>query len=479
MATRAHPTPPPLTARGDGVVVNDVHSRLNATRVARIATVRSAGEVADVVLAARAAGDAVCVRGGGHAMGGQQYATGGVLIDTAALRRPLHLDASRGLAEVEAGMQWPDLLAWLGDTQRGARIPWTIAQKQTGADRLSLGGAVAANVHGRGLAMRPFVDDVEALALVDAEGRRIRCSRHERPELFRHVVGGYGLFGVVTAVTLRLVPRRQLERVVEVRLVDDLDAAFAQRVAAGHLYGDFQFAIDPASDDFLRRGVLSTYRPVGEPRPIPASQRALTTDDWRRLLLLAHVDKARAFREYAAHYVATDGQRYWSDEHQLGTYVDDYHLALDDAMGAVAPGSEMISELYVPRARLADFMAACADTLRRRAANVVYGTVRLIERDVETALPWAREPWACVVFNLHVDHTTDGIAHAADVFRALIDLARQRDGSYYLTYHRWATREQLLGCHPEVPTWLRAKRQRDPTGVFQSDWWRWMVALLG
>ena len=39
---------------------------------------------------------------------------------------------------------------------------------------------------------------------------------------------------------------------------------------------------------------------------------------------------------------------------------------------------------------------------------MIYGTVRLIERDDETVLAWAREPWACIIFNLHVDHTPAG-----------------------------------------------------------------------
>ena len=34
-----------------------------------------------------------------------------------------------------------------------------IVQKQTGADRLTIGGALAANIHGRGLRLQPFVAD--------------------------------------------------------------------------------------------------------------------------------------------------------------------------------------------------------------------------------------------------------------------------------------------------------------------------------
>ena len=88
------------------------------------------------------------------------------------------------------------------------------------------------------------------------------CSRGENPELFRLVVGGYGLFGIVTSVRLRLVPRTKVARVVEIRTVDDLTAAFDKRVSDGFQYGDFQFSIDQDSEDFLHKGVFSCYRPV-------------------------------------------------------------------------------------------------------------------------------------------------------------------------------------------------------------------------
>ena len=79
-------------------------------------------------------------------------------------------------------------------------------------------------------------------------------------------------------------------------------------------------------------------------------------------------------------------------------------------------------------------------------------------------LAWARERWACIVFNLHVDHTPEGIAKAAGDFRRLIDRAIQFGGSYYLTYHRWATARQLLACHPRISEFLQEKRQFDPRG---------------
>jgi len=464
-----------------GSVLNDVHSRLNPTRVHELIAVASTEEVREAVRHAARVGRPVCVGGGWHAMGAQQFATGGVMLDTRPLRARCDLDAERGLLTVSAGIQWPELiertLALQSERARRGERQWGIAQKQTGADRLSIGGAIAANVHGRGLTRRPFVADVESFVLVDASGELRRCSRRENAELFSLAAGGYGLFGVVVEATLRLVPRRKVRRVVEVLHADDLMAAFEARIAAGFEYGDFQFALDPASSDFLRRGILSCYLPVDDGTPIPTGQRALSADDWKSLLHLAHADKSRAWDEYSSHYLKTSGQVYWADTQQLGTYVDDYHRELDAKLGAAHAGSEMITEIYVKRENLVDFLAEAAEDFRRHDVSCVYGTIRLIERDDESYMTWAREPWACAIFNLHTEHTPRGIAHSADAFRRLIDMAVARGGSYYLTYHKWATREQVLACHPRLPAFLRMKDAYDPEHRFQSDWWRHQVML--
>ena len=448
------------------MIVNDVHSRLNRSEVAEVVEVDSLEVLTAAVRRARDLGRALCIAGGRHAMGGQQFVTGGTVLDTRPLKRVLALDHERGLVEAQAGIQWPELVRQLAGTG------WGIRQKQTGADRLTLGGSVSANSHGRGLAWPPLVADVERLRLVKPDGSVVACSRDENADLFRLVVGGYGLLGAIYSVQLRLAPRVKLERVVEIAEIERLSAAFGERIADGFLYGDLQFAVDGRSDDFLRRGVFSCYRPVPEDTPIRADQHALAREDWQRLLWFAHADKTRAFEEYARHYLATSGQIYWSDLHQLADYVDGYHEELDAITGASVPATEMISEVYVPRESLADFMAAAAEDFRRNEVDVIYGTIRLIERDDETFLAWARERFACVIFNLHTVHSEVGIAHSAAAFRRLIDLAIERRGSFFLTYHRWASIEQVEACYPQFRDFLRLKREHDPDEVFQSDWYR-------
>jgi hypothetical protein len=166
-------------AQSVGVVVDDIHSQLNTTRVANVVAVDSEAALRRTILAARREGKAVSIAGGRHAMGGQQFAEGSVLIDTRPMQRGLRLDARRGVVEVDAGIQWPELVERLIAMQKDKRRQWGIIQKQTGADRLSLGGALGANAHGRGLKLRPIIGDVESFTITG--GRRASRLRHATP----------------------------------------------------------------------------------------------------------------------------------------------------------------------------------------------------------------------------------------------------------------------------------------------------------
>lgn len=452
--------------------LNDLHSKLNPTFHAEILVPKSIQEIQTIVRQAKQEGKAISIHGGKHAMGGQQFGTGTIALNMSSFNKVLGLDSKHGIVEVESGIEWPDLVAWLQKNQQGNKPIWGIRQKPTGADKLSIGGALSSNIHGRGLKMRPVIEDVESFTLIDANGDLQFCSRTQNAELFKLVIGGYGLFGVIASVKLRLVPVTTLQRVVQLIDIKDFIPLATQRAHEGFLYGDFQFAIDPNSDFFMRRGIYSLYKPVNKPIKITTEQKELSEQDWIKLLALAHSNKSKAFELYANFYLSTNGQLYQSDTHQMGVYLNNYH-------DNIAPNSsEVISEIYVPRTKLTALFEQLRNDFREHKVNVIYGTVRLIEKDNESYLPWARQDYACIVFNFHVEHTPEGIKKAKHDFRLIIDRAFEYDGSYYLTYHRWARKDQVLRAYPQFVHFLQLKRKYDPSEVFQSDWYRYYKRMF-
>src|SRR5439155_14291667 len=186
---------------------------------------------------------------------------------------------------------------------------------------------------------------------------------------------------------------------------------------------------------------------------------------WLDLLRLAYTDRGNAFKSYSYYYLSTNGQTYWSDTNPLSAYLPNYSQKLREQIGG-EESSLIITEIYVPRADLPKFLAQAAELLHSNRTIVIYGTVRLIEKDNESFLAWAKESYACVIFNLLTLHTPAGIEASARSFRGLIDLAIARGGSYYLTYHKFAKPEQVVACYPQFKQFLDLKAKYDPSERF-------------
>jgi hypothetical protein len=275
-------------------------------------------------------------------------------------------------------------------------------------------------------------------------------------------------------VKLRLVPRRKLRREVKVIPVRDLIGAMEERVRQGFVYGDCQYSVDIDPQNADHPAVFSCYRPVGDDAEIATGQKVLSAEDWAGLYVLARTDKRRAFEEYAKHYLSTDGQVYWSDDHQLAGQLDIPHLqeALIRHTGDQWKGSEMITEVYVSPDNLLPFLRAAREEVVRRQIDLTYGTIRFIEQDDESFLAWAKERSVCILCNLHVVHGEAGMEKAAEDLRRLIGLALQFGGRYYLTYHRWAAQSQVEAAYPQFVDFLRLKRTYDPQERLQSNWYQ-------
>ncbi|MBT5365089.1 MAG: FAD-binding oxidoreductase [Phycisphaerae bacterium] len=467
-----------VVEHANGILVNDAHAAMNATWVREIQKPETAEALQKNVRDAVLKNMNVSISGGRHALGQQQFATDSMLIDTTSLHTVIGLDSNNGIVKVEAGIRWPELMEGLRELQPGETNPWVIRQKQGGSDGICLGGTLSANAHGRGLGMKPIVDDIEYFELINAAGELVFCSRTQNPELFNLAIGGYGLFGVIYAVGLRLMRREKLRRVVQVVDIAEVVPLLEKATAEGCKYGDFQYDIDEQSPSFMKKGICTWYAQESDTDAVPVEREQLSTDTWLNLLYLACTDRRKGFDAYTEFFQSTHGQLYWSDTSQLSTYNKGYRDFINAKIEFDAPVSLMLSELYTPREKLPEFMAQAADILRASGIPNIYGTIRMIEKDDETFLPWAKENYACVIFNLLVTNTALGKSKAADTFRALIDVSIALGGSYYLTYHKWSRKDQVLACYEQMPAFLEQKAKYDPNLVFQSDWYRHQHQLL-
>ena len=209
-------------------------------------------DVAAAIGFARAEGLPIAVRGGGHSMPGHSTCDGGLVIDLRELSR-ITVDPVTRRATVGGG-------ALLGDVDRatqrhGLVVPAGVVS-HTGVGGLTLGGGV-------GRLMRRFgltVDSLLSAEVVTADGRTLRASADQHPDLFWALRGGGGNFGVVTEFEFAL---HELSELVILASFHPLDQA--RRVIGP---GRREMA-DPAARDellwtsFLRRASEVPWMPPG------------------------------------------------------------------------------------------------------------------------------------------------------------------------------------------------------------------------
>jgi FAD/FMN-containing dehydrogenase len=136
------------------------------------------------------------VRGGGHSISGQSSCEGGLMIDL-ALMKALRIDASKKVAQAQGGVL-------LGDLDRESQAVGLVTTLGTAADTgiagLTLGGGFGRLQKKFGLAC----DNLIAADIVTADGKSLRVSERENPDLFWGIRGGGGNFGVVTQFEYQL-----------------------------------------------------------------------------------------------------------------------------------------------------------------------------------------------------------------------------------------------------------------------------------
>jgi len=136
--------------------------------------------------------------GMGRSYGDSCLAASNQVIMTQGMDRILAVDWKKGLILAQAGLSFADIIQIA--LPRGWFLPVT-----PGTKYVSLGGAVANDVHGKNHhAMGTFGQHVLRVFLYRSDEGMLECSRQIRPDLFAATIGGLGLTGIIVAVEFQI-----------------------------------------------------------------------------------------------------------------------------------------------------------------------------------------------------------------------------------------------------------------------------------
>lgn len=461
-----------------GGTVNDA-SCLSRTTVAGVVAVRGEADVRTALTYARAHGLTVSAAGVKHSMGGQAFRKGGLVLDMRGMRG-IRLDRGGRTVTVDAGATWHDI-------QRAIHPDFAVKAMQS-TDIFSVGGSISVNAHGMDHQAGAVMGSLRSVRLMLADGRVITASRTENPELFAHVVGGYGLFGVILSATLDVVPNdiyRSERSLIDYRTFPETFAAIAGDPAIGLSY----VHLSTAPGSLLREAIVYRYRRVATDQLLPrAPLSEVASTKLRRLTinLSKRGDSFKSLKWWSEKNLehrfesctVTRAQAMGDGEACLVSRNDPMHDSVAYLRNSLPAETDILHEYFVPRDRIVPFIDGMRALFREQKVNLVNASIRAVGVEAN-ALSYAPKPAFSVV--LYITQSTDaaGTERMRSLTSDLIDLTAREGGRFFLPYQLHYTPQQLVRAYPEIRGFFAAKRQWDPDGLFSNTWYARYAPALG
>jgi len=395
-------------------------------------------------------------------MGGHTIAAGGIVIDM----RPfddMQLDASGEVLHVQAGATWDEVLAFLDS--HGC----SIEVMQSNAS-FTVGGSISANCHGWQPNRPPIISTVQSMRVMLADGNVVRCSREENSQIFSLVAGGYGLFGIILEVELK-VPRNENYRLRRVETtVEGLAAAFGREVIGrddvGLAYA--RLCVAPGDPGYLQQAVLNVHQRVhGTSASVdPIHPPALAG-------LKRTVFRGSEASDYGKE-LRWDLESWFTD--QMAGDIASRNQLLSDPVelyqNRSSVSTDILQEYFVPPDKAASFVERLRIINREHGGDLMNVTVRHVLADNDSFLRYADREMLGIVLLFAQPRTQAGEAAMKSMTQALIDAAIECEGRHYLPYRLHASVEQLARAYPGSTEFFRLKRKLDPAGIFENQFWQ-------
>jgi decaprenylphospho-beta-D-ribofuranose 2-oxidase len=368
--------------------------------------------------------------------------------------RILSFDPGTGVLRAEAGLALRALNRLF--LPRGFYAPVT-----PGTQQITLGGMVAADVHGKNHHRAGCVGNhVLSLLVRVADGRVVRCSPDEEWDLFRATIGGMGLTGHVLEVELRLerVPSAWVLR--ETERVADIDAFIAALKQAGPEWPHTMGWIDCVSGGSrLGRGILMKGRwaepreaPAGRPRPLvrPALPfvvpgfvlNPLTVRVFNELLFRSHVPRVRRGVVHPeAFFYPLDAIGHWNRLYGPRGFTQ-YQCVLPETAGPGAARRLLTRLTGLGGASMLCVIKDCGD----EGAGLLSFPKKGISIAIDMPI---RDRTQAVVDALNEQVIAEG-------------------GRVYLAKDQFTRREDFRRMEPRLPEWQRIRQTWDPEGRLRS-----------
>jgi FAD/FMN-containing dehydrogenase len=455
----------------------------NASAVGYVFRPSTIDGIREVFELARSSGRTVAFRGAGRSYGDASLNSENIVLDITRLNRILSWDPATGVITVESGVTIQQLWQYvLPDGWWPPVVPGTMFP--------TLGGCAAMNIHGKNnFKAGPIGEHITEFELMTPHGEILRCSREENADIFRAAIGGFGMLGCFTRLTLAM--KRVYSGLLRVEAITATSLAemvriFEERLSdADYLVG----WIDAfARGEHVGRGQIhqANYLAPGED-PKPAQTLRLDNQQlpdtilgilpksilWRFMRPLTNRPGMRLINtaKYRASWLLDRGRHVFMQSHAAFAFLLDY---VPNWRRSYGPGGFIQYQSFIPENNAVAAFTAQLELCQRERLTPFLAVFKRHRRD-----------------DFLMRHSVDGYSLALDIrltrrnrervwklAESLDRIVLDAGGRFYFakdsTLQPPAV-EQYLG-REAVEAFMRLKERCDPEGILETNLYRRLFA---
>lgn len=445
------------------LTLND-NGRISATPVSLVVNVKSETDILRAIQQASQQHIPIAIMGKQHSQGGQTLIHKAIELNMLPFNKVLKINKQKKQVTVQSGILW-------GDLQKAIN-PYHLAIKSMQSPNIfTVGGSMSVNAHGDDFRSGSVGNSIVAFHMLLASGKKVYVTPLTQPDLWASVIGGYGLLGVVTDITLQLTDNDLLASEYQETDVANFPSYFIKRILLNKDVALFYAHLNiTAGPQFLRDMYVITYK---DTHKLPAKVIALDNPDkWNRILTpifnisrqsklgkkLRWNTEKRIFSKIYNNHILTRNNamekplKFASDHHKNGH-------------------ADWLQEYFIPLNKLPQFVQMLRQVILKNNINILNITIRSVPKETNLFLSYSTQRTFAVVLYFDQNLSDEDLKKVRLWTPDLIDAALSLGGNYYLPYQPYASKNQFNNAYSNYTTFLKLKQRFDPKELFKNKFY--------
>ncbi|OCA74680.1 FAD-binding oxidoreductase [Chryseobacterium arthrosphaerae] len=439
-------------------------SQLNLTKIDTLIKVPSSkpeieNQLRQILAYAKKKHLKISIAGAQHSMGGHTIYPNGILINMLPYKH-MQLDEKNNILTIGSGALWEDAIQYLDKHGKSIAVMQAFSS-------FSVGGSISVNGHGWQKNLPPISSSVLSFSLMNPDGKIINCSREENPELFKLVIGGYGLFGIILDIRLKVVDNIALQYKY-IRLRADRYPDYYKKFISENPDVNLVFGRLKISDKHFLEDATINYFEKADEKPLPLPVQNVKNEETKRLVFRSTVNS-----EY--------GKRLrWDLETGMNKMtknaVYSRNELLNDHVSLIENkdphSTDLLQEYFIPERNFNRFIRDMKPVLRNSGLDLLNITIRAVNKDEDSYMNYARENVFGFVFLFNQKKTASQEEAMKLLTNNLVDITLKNEGTFYLPYRLHIGKEKMRKVYPQAESFFELKKKYDPLEIFDNKFYQ-------